>query len=104
MGLPDLSGYNDHQLLAVVLIAFLLTIGGLVHVVFKLHSTDKNAKAANEQTVNTGNGFAKSVKDSLADIKASISDLGVELRADNARLENRLDEHMNNHDRRNNNA
>lgn len=104
MSFPDLSGYNDHQLIAWVLGAFLLTLGGLLHVVIKLHSTDKNAKAANDQTVPTGNGFAQRVRDDLKDIKDSIADLAMDMRADNARLEHRLDEHMNNHDRRSPNA
>lgn len=93
MGIPDLAGYNDHQLIAAVAIFWLLAMGALVHLVIKQRALAKDAKAANEQTIATGNGFAKSVKDSLAEIKES-----------NARLERRLDEHMSNHDRRNNNA
>lgn len=91
MGLPDLAGYNDHQLAALIVIAVIVNMAGIALLILKIHSTGRDAKAANEQTVNTGNGFAKSVKDSLAEIKES-----------NARLERRLDEHMNNHDRRNN--
>lgn len=93
MGLPDLSGYSDHQLIAVVIVVWLTAMGGLIHLAIKQRSTGKDAKAANDQTVGTGNGFAKYVRDSLKEIKES-----------NARLENRLDEHMNNHDRRSNNA
>lgn len=100
MGFPDLSGYSDHQLVAAIIIAWLTAMGGLIHLAIKQHATAKDAKAAKDQTVGTGNGFAKSVKDSLTEIKESISSLETKLRADNVRLEHRLDEHMNNHDRR----
>lgn len=102
MGLPDLSGYNDHQLVAWVIGAFFVTLCGLIHLVVKVHSTDRNAKAANEQTINTGNGFAQRVKDDLTEIKIALGEFREESRANEARIERRLDDHMNNHDRRNN--
>lgn len=109
MGLPDLSGYSDHQLAALIIVVWLTTMGGIAALYLKTRRAGNNADAAARnaevavrQTTATGNGFAKSVKDSLQEIKDSISELGIELRADNARLENRLDAHMNNHDRRSN--
>jgi Tfp pilus assembly protein PilO len=100
VGLPDLSGWSTPQLATLIVVVFLIQSAGIVVVLVRFwgaradaRAASEHAKAANEQTVNTGNGFAKSVKDSLAEIKES-----------NARLERRLDEHMSNHDRRNNNA
>jgi flagellar basal body-associated protein FliL len=111
VGLPDLSGWNGAQLATLIIVVFLIQSAGIAVVLVRFwgargdaRDAKAHAEKANQQTVNTGNGFAKTVKDSLNDIKDSIADLAVELRADNARLENRLDKHMNNHDRRNNNA
>lgn len=72
MGLPDLSGYSDHQLAALIVVAVIIQVGGLILLVLKTHSTGKDAKAANAQTVKTGNGFAGHVLESLDKIKACL--------------------------------
>jgi hypothetical protein len=71
MELPDLSGYSDHQLAALVVIAVSIQVGGLALLIAKMHGTGRDAKAANAQTVKTGNGFAGHVLETLDKIKAS---------------------------------
>lgn len=60
-GIPVVSGLNDHQLAVLVVLAVIFQVG----ILLKLHSTAKDAKAANDQTTATGNGFAKHVLEKL---------------------------------------
>lgn len=109
MELPDLSGWNGAQLATLIIVVWLTTVGGLVALYLKTRATGnnaenaaQNAEAANRQTVATGNGFAARVKEDLSELKSLIAEFRVESQANAARIEHRLDEHMNNHDRRNN--
>lgn len=107
MALPDLSGWNGAQLATLILVVFLLQSAGIVVVLIRFwgargdaRAAKENAQKANQQTVKTGNGFADHVKQNMADIKTMISDLSAETRSNSARIERRLDDHLNNHDRR----
>jgi hypothetical protein len=68
--LPILSGLNDHQLGVLIVFALISQVWAII----KLRSTGKDAKAANEQTSATGNGFAGHVMEKLDLLKDS-SDL-----------------------------
>jgi uncharacterized membrane protein len=65
--LPILSGLNDHQLAALIILALIVQ----VMTIFKLRTTERQTRTAVSQTVGTSNGFAKHVLEKLDELRAS---------------------------------